>query len=177
MRRIILTVIASVLGAAILIGGSVFAAAAHDYHTVHFDRYRTEFIYIVPDESTFTEEMRRQLETEKRIKFPQYYLHISNPEYKRNEFDPNPALAHCYDEVDCACLDYAEQVAYKYRNNADLDFTVDITEERLTVKFSGTGYPENGEPEALSRTYIFDIDRVGAEKLPQLVNREEFIGY
>lgn len=179
MKRTLFNVIVCVFGAAVLIGGSVFAALMHDYHTVHFDRYRTEYYYAVFDEDSVVDGVRVQYVANQRIKFPQYYLYYSDVEEQksRSDYDPNPALADCYDEIDCACLDYAEQIAYKYRDNVDLDFTVDITKDRLTIKFTGTGYPENGEPEPLSRTYIFDIDGVGADKLPRLINRAEFVGY
>lgn len=177
MRKTVFNVIFCVLGALILIGGGVFAALMHDYHTLHFDRYREEY-YIANVDGMYTDKFE-QLKKEKRIKFPNYYSYYSDPEElkKRSEFDPNPAFIDCYDEIDCACLDYAEQIAYRYRDNADLDFTVDITNDRMTIEFFGTGYPENGEPEKLERTYIFDISGVGEKKLPRLINRADFVGY
>lgn len=66
----------------------------------------------------------------------------------------------------CRGKEYAFKVRNKYDSNADLDFTVDHTGNLLTIKFTGIGYPENGEPELLSRTFIFDIEGAGADKLP-----------
>ncbi len=177
MNRNMFIVIIRILGAAILIGGTVFAVYWHDCNTVHFDRYHTEFYYMIPDDGTFTDEMKQKLETEQRIKFPQYCMYLSEGKRAKYGVYSSALFIDCYDEVDCACFDYAEKVAYKYHNNADLDFTVECTKTTLTVEFSGTGYPEDGDPEPLLRTYIFDIEGAGADKIPRLLNRAEFIGY
>ncbi|MDE6031736.1 MAG: hypothetical protein K2G32_08960, partial [Oscillospiraceae bacterium] len=63
-----------------------------------------------------------------------------------------------------------------YHNMAVLDAEVDYTPTVLTITFTGTGYPENGEPENLDRTYIFDIDGAGRDKLPILLNKAEIFG-
>lgn len=166
MKRIILTVLACVLGAAMLIGGSAFAAFMHNANTVNFNTWLTEYTRPVYYEGIDLEEYHR-LQNEKRIFYP--------------DFDGGkvfmPDLTPCYAEVDNACKEYAWKVRDKYNCNADLNFTVDHTGNLLTIKFTGTGYPENGEPEQLSRTFIFDIEGAGADKLPKLVNRAEFIGY
>lgn len=110
-----------------------------------------------------------RIKEEKRIKYPGFAnarAHFFAVE-----------LEECYAEVDNACSDYAILIANKYKNNADLDFTVENDGKQLTIRFTGTGYPENGEPEPLSRTYIFDLEGVGANKMPKLLNRAEIIGY
>lgn len=159
MKRIVLTVLACVLGAAVLIGGSIFAAYMHDQHTFNFDRYKTTLA--TDGDWDRWEELKSQ------------GIEIRCPRFSKGA----PELWAYYREVDAPCNDYAMLVACKYNNNADLDFTTDVTGGRLTVKFSGIGYPENGEPEMLERTYIFDIENVGGKKLPKLLNRAEFIGY
>lgn len=170
MKRIVFSIIFCILGAALLIGGGIFAAYQHDYNTAHFDRYRTVAVYKVTDDSIYTKEAELLSEAERRIRFPQYLDGDSH-------HNISPDFFYCYDRIDCACQDYVDCIAFKYMGNADLDFTTDITKDRLTITFTGTGYPENSEPEPLSRTYIFDIEGIGADKLPILINRAEFIGY
>ncbi|MCM1298418.1 MAG: hypothetical protein NC203_08140 [Firmicutes bacterium] len=79
----------------------------------------------------------------------------------------------CYNEISDACNDYAVQVANRYDYRADLDLEVEYTPKKFTAKFTGWGYPEEGEPECLDRTYIYDIEGAGPEKLPILLNKDE----
>lgn len=167
MKRIILSVIFSVLGVIMLVGGAGFTAFMHELHTVDFDKYDDAYTFLFGEDAT-AEEVER-LRAERRITYPNFANeHI-------NGYDPEYYM--CYAEVDGACKDYALFIAKKYNNNADLDYTVDKLGDTLTIKFFGTGYPENGEPEALSRTYIYNVEGVGKNKLPKLMNRAEFIGY
>lgn len=154
-------------GAAMMIGGAVFAAFMHDFHTVRFDEYAVNFNYQPFYDMTDEDEAR--FREEKRIKYPGF----ANGRSGLFAIE----IAECYAEVDLSCSDYAVLIAKKYRNNADLDFTVENDGKLLTIRFTGTGYPENGEPEPLSRTYIFDIEGVGVDKMPKLLNRAEIIGY
>ncbi len=171
MRKIIPIVIGCVVGALLLIGGSAFAVFMHSYYTPNFDKYSEQYAYVLHDDYEYTEEMIERYRAEKRIKYPSYMCGV----YDKSMFAAE--LIDCYDEIDSACRDYATLVASKYNNEADLNYTVENENNRLTIKFTGAGYPEGGEPEELSRTYIFDIEGVGADKLPRLINRAEFIGY
>lgn len=167
MKKIILSILACVVGAAMLIGGAVFASFMHDFHTVRFDEYVVGCSYELWNEMTAEDEAR--LKEEKRIKYPGF------ANGRSGVFAIE--IAECYAEVDNACIDYGLLIAKKYHNNADLDFTVENDGKLLIIRFTGTGYPENSEPEQLSRTYIFDIEGVGANKMPKLLNRAEIIGY
>lgn len=163
MKRIILTALACVLGAAILIGGSVFAAFMHDANTVSFDKWVKKYSITAHQEGVDDEEY--------------YTERIAYPEFEGAKLYSPHYLTLYYGEVDHCCREYAGKIRVQYKNKADLDFTVENTGKLLTIKFTGTGYPEGGEPEDLSRTFIFDIEGVGGDKLPKLVNRAEFIGY
>ena len=167
MKKIVLSILACVLGAAMLIGGAVFASFMHDFHTVRFDEYLVGCSYEPWDDMTAEDEAR--IRAEKRVKYPGF------ANGRAHSFAVE--LEECYAEVDNACIDYGLLIAKKYHNNADLDFTVENDGKLLTIRFTGTGYPENGEPEPLSRTYIFDIDGIGVNKMPRLLNRAEIIGY
>ena len=167
MKKIVLSILACVLGAAMMIGGAAFAAYMHDFHTVSFDEYMIMTMY--QPLVGMTEEDEARFREEKRIKYPGF------ANGRSGVFAIE--IAECYAEVDLACSDYGVLISKKYRNNADLDFTVENTGKLLTIRFTGMGYPENGEPEPLSRTYIFDIEGVGADKMPILLNRAEIIGY
>lgn len=167
MKKIIISILICIFGAVILAGGTSFAMYMNYIYTVSFDKYSTDCSYRTPNDIT-SEELDR-LRAEKRIKYPGF------ANGRSHEFAVE--LSECYAEVDNACRDYALLIAYKYNNNADLNFTVENTGKVLTIRFTGTGYPENGDPEPLSRTYNFDIEGVGADKLPKLLNRAEIIGY
>lgn len=160
--KIILSTVACVVGAVMLVSGVVFAKAASDYYKLDFDNYEKAIMAIGED--------YKEVYKEARITYPRYVA-----VYSWIDFDIR--LMDCYREVQSPCYEYAASVAQKYENNADLTFTVENTGKLLTIKFTGTGYPENGEPEPLERTYIFDIDGANVNKLPRLVNRAEFIGY
>lgn len=166
--KIILSVVACVVGSATLIGGVVFAKAASDYYKLDFDNYET----LVAATGETIEERDKAIENS-RITYPTFKGNLIV--YSWIDYDVR--LIDCYVEVQSPCHEYAMSVWNKYGENAELTFTIENTGKLLTIKFTGTGYPENGEPVDLSRTYIFDIDGAGVSKLPRLVNRAEFIGY
>lgn len=152
MKRIVIFVMSCVLGGLLLAGGVFFAAGMHSAYTVSFDKYETYSL------------LRGE-----RIFCPSFI--------SARPWGYAPSLTYCYREVEGACTMYANLVYKKYDGKADLDFTVERDGNLLTIKFTGIGYPENGGPEPLERTYIFDIEGVGADKLPKLLNRAEIIGY
>lgn len=147
----VLIIFLSILGAAILAIGLFLAYNWHEANTPNFDRYWTHNY----DDGD--------------IKYPNFQ--------NAQPWGATEPMQFCYMEIDDACFQYAKLIWYKYNNNADLDFTVENTGKVLTIKFTGTGYPEDGEPEPLERTYIFDVDGIGKKKLPVLLNRAEIIGY
>lgn len=165
VRNIILSVIACVVGAVLLIGGVAFTKAASDYYTLDFDNYDVMPMAFGGNGST-----PKEVFDAGRITYPRYVTAWS-------PFDFDASIMDCYLEVQEPCFEYAASVAKKYDNNADLTFTTENTGKLFTIKFTGTGYPENGEPEPLERTYIFDIEGANVNKLPRLVNRADFIGY
>lgn len=164
--KIILSAVVCLVGAASLIGGFAFAKIAKDYYTLDFDNYTTEIMALGE-----TIEESREAYKNSRITYPGFLDMVYSP------LDYDIRLMDCYIEVNSPCKEYAMGIAKKYNNNAELNFTVDHTGDLLTIKFTGTGYPENGEPEDLSRTYIFDIGNANYNNLPKLVNRADFIGY
>lgn len=172
MKKIVLSVLGLVLGSLLLFGGGAFAVFMHNYYTPNFDKYEDNYMYSLgknPDD--YTEEELERIKEEKRIRYPTYAGFV----YDVSMFAPE--LWDCYLEIDQTCHTYAHMVAVKYQNNADLNYEVERLGNLLMIKFSGNGYPENGEPETLDKTFIFDVEGAGVDKLPRLVNRAEFIGY
>lgn len=163
MKRIILLTIASVVGVVLLAGGIYFAVLWHEVNKVSFDEYMTHAVREISEDGYINRT------AEERIFYPSFG--------NARPWSYVAALDDCYEEVDGACFQYAAMVSKHYHANANLTFTVERDGNLLTIKFTGTGYPENGEPENLDRTYIFDIEGAGRDKLPRLVNRAEFIGY
>lgn len=68
---------------------------------------------------------------------------------------------------------YLYDICEKYENRVKIDYTAEIDEESktITVSFSGWGYPEDGEPEALDRDYVFDISSVDENNMPVLLTQ------
>ena len=68
---------------------------------------------------------------------------------------------------------YLYDMCEKYENRVKIDYTVDIDNKnkKITVSFTGWGYPEGGEPEALDRDYIFDISNVDESNMPVLLTK------
>lgn len=66
---------------------------------------------------------------------------------------------------------YLYDMCQKYENRVRIDYTVDIDNKnkRITVSFTGYGYPEEGEPEPLARDYVFDISNVDENNMPVLL--------
>lgn len=166
--KIILSVIACVVGSVTLVGGVVFAKAMSDYYKLDFDNYETK----VMATGETIEERNKAIENS-RITYPTF----KGDMIVWSWIDYDIRLTDCYVEVQSPCYQYAMSVWKKYGENAELNFTLENTGKLLTIKFTGTAYPESGESVDLSRIYIFDIDGAGVSKLPRLVNRAEFIGY
>ena len=70
-------------------------------------------------------------------------------------------------------IPYLYDMCEKYENRVKIDYTVDIDNKNktITVSFTGCGYPENGEPEPLSRDYVFDISKVDENNMPVLLTQ------
>lgn len=68
---------------------------------------------------------------------------------------------------------YLFDMCEKYENRVKIDYTanIDNKNKRITVSFTGYGYPENGEPEPLSRDYVFDISNVDENNMPVLLTQ------
>ncbi len=126
MKRIVILIISSVLGVLLLAGGVTFSVFMHDFYTLSFDEYTTEFALTFSDE-----EMQNGFEYEERIFYPCF----SNA----RQWGYSNALWDSYNEVDEACINYANQVSLYYNRNADLTFTVENDGKLLTIKFTGTG--------------------------------------
>lgn len=166
---VVLTTLASVVVALLIAGGSYFAVAYYNMSITHFDEYQICTTMVFSDEIDSFDDYKQELADEG--------YHIGYPHFMNTgRWGYTMDLVDCYAEVDNACIDYAVQVAHKYTNKAVLDAEVDYTPTVLTITFTGTGYPENGEPENLDRTYIFDIDGAGRDKLPILLNKAEIFG-
>lgn len=168
MKKVILIILTSVIGAALLLGGSVAGAYMYDMTIPHFDNYYIgdSSIYArIPDDPSFDYDAYKEelLAEGYHVRYPDFW-------YINNFTDD---LIECYGEVEGALRDYAFYVAGHYNNRAVLDPEVECTDTRLTIKFTGYGVLEDGTKEDLARTYIFDIEGAGSHKLPKLLNKAE----
>lgn len=171
MKKVILIILSTVIGAVLLLGGGVVGALMYNASIPHFDNY--EITYQLGLSGTgddlnaavrvFDEVREWQLAEGYGVNYP-YFSYI-NP-YTLDVYE-------CYAEVDGACKDYAFYVANRYNNKARLAPEVECTKTRLTIKFTGTGWLEDGTEECLDRTYIFDIEGADSHKLPKLLNKAE----
>lgn len=163
MKRTVLTILSTIIGAALLLGGGAFGAQMYNASIPHFDKYEITYAIISRDGSSHEEIREMQLAEGYGVNYP--YFSSINP-YNLDIYD-------CYSEVESACGGYAHYTAYRYDNKARLDPEVECTKTRLTIKFTGYGVLEDGTREELDRTYIFDIEGVGRKKLPKLLNKAE----
>ncbi|GEM_PF-4992292 len=161
MKKIILIILSTFFGAALILGGGAFGAYMYDISIPHFDNYDISGYYTGSLDIKEIKEM--QAENGYGVNYPDFY-------YANNCTED---LVECYLEVHEALLSYAQYVARRYRNKARLDPEVEYTKTRLTIKFSGFGVLEDGTEENLARTYIFDIEGAGRSKLPKLLNKAE----
>lgn len=166
--KIVLTAIASIAAALLMAVGSYVAVAYYNMRITHFDEHSMSSMRVHGKDLTDYDEYNQMLDEQG--------YHINFPQFMNScRWGYSMDLVECYAEVDNACMDYALQIARKYDNRAVLDAEVDYTPTVLTITFTGTGYPEDGEPETLDRTYI-DIDGAGRDKLPVLLNKAEIFG-
>lgn len=164
MKKVILVILEAVVGLALLLGGGVFGAIMYNASVPHFDNYQIASLFHIGDDFSDKNKIQEWMDAEGyKINYPNFsYI---NPY--------TPAILACYEEVDGACHDYAFFVTNRYNNRAKLDAEVEYTPELLTIKFTGYGVLEDGTEECLDRTYIFDIDGVGKNKLPKLLNKAD----
>ncbi len=153
MKRTFLTVVSCLLAAALLFGGVEFGAYMYSKTVPDFEDYQMSSYNV--DSKTLRDEG---------------YV-ISAPFW--NGCMERGKLLDCYSELTNASRDYALFIAKRYRNKAKLTAEVSITSETLTIEFTGTGYNADGSEDDLSRTYIFDIDGAGKDKLPRLINKAD----
>lgn len=171
MRRVIITVISAVVGAALLLGGGALGAYMYDMTIPHFDNY---FIGGEGVHAGISSELMADGEA-----LNEYYESLSAEGYcvRYPDFwyanNWTTDLIYCYAEVQEPLRDYAFFVARKYNNRARLDPEVECTKTRLTIRFTGYGELEDGTREDLARTYIFDIEGAGSHKLPKLLNKAD----
>ncbi len=161
MKKVILIILSTFFGAVLVLGGGAFGAYMYDISIPHFDNYDITSAY--HGDMDLDELKAMQAENGYGVHYPDFY-------YVNNCTED---LVDCYAEVQLAMSDYAFYIARHYKNRARLDPEVEYTKTRLTVKFTGFGVLEDGTREELARTYIFDIEGAGRNKLPKLLNKAE----
>lgn len=159
MKKVILTILSTFFGAVLVLGGGAFGALMYNISIPHFDNYGISSYY-TGDEPKVIKEM--QAANGYGINYPDFWY--------ANDFGEE--LCDCYEEVQGPLMNYAQYVARRYHNKAKLDFDVEYTKTRLTIKFTGYGVLEDGTREDLARTYIFDIEGASS-RLPKLLNKAE----
>ena len=171
MKRVILIILSTVIGAVLLLGGGAFGALMYNISIPHFDNY-----YIGEDGmyAGISDEMFRDTDAlnayYESLRAEGYCVRYPDFWYTNNFTDD---LVYCYAEVQEPLQEYAIYVARHYNNRAKLDPEVECTKTRLTVKFTGYGVLDDGTREELARTYIFDIEGGGSHKLPKMLNKTE----
>lgn len=161
--RAVITVILAIT-AAIEIAFMIWAAfAIYDRETLHFDRWEIYEADITPVDEDLIELYHKNREEGG---YSVEYFSFSGGAYYHDQ-------ALCYAEIQNPCRNYSYQMLEKYKFKANLKVDIDYTPKILTVTFTGWGYPDDGEPECLDRTYIFDIEGAGKDKLPILLNKDE----
>ena len=161
----VFTVIILLIGAFELVFIVWAGILIYDRETLHFDRWD-----VFELEPPFNEDKKEEYERiNKNIEEGGYVAEYLSFHGGAAYVDQ----AMCYGEIEEACRMYALEMTEKYEWNVNLHIELEYTPKTFTAKYTGWGYPENGEPECLDRTYIFDIEGAGPDKLPILLNKDE----
>lgn len=161
--RTLITIVSCFLAVVILFVGVEFGRYIYSQNVLDWEDYQMSATASFRDNyENRDEEWNRLKEEGHQIHFPLW----------NGSMNPGK-LIDCYEELTNAGCDYATFIARKYRNNADLNAEVEVTSETVTIKFTGTGYNPDGTEDDLARTYIFDVDGAGKNKLPRLINKAD----
>lgn len=163
IKRTVIIVVSCLVAAVLLFVGVNFGRYIYSQNVLDWEDYQNgEGGYGVFRDDNEYEEMLRLREEGYLIQYP----------FWSRSMDPGK-LIDCYAELTNASRDYAQFIARKYRNKAKLNAEVEVTSERVTIKFTGTGFNPDGTEDDLARTYIFDVDGAGKNKLPRLINKAD----
>lgn len=163
MKRTVITIVSCLLATFLLFCGIQFGAYIYSRNVPDFEDYQMSNVGFLKD---YDEDAKRKNDDLRAAG-----CYISFPLWNGSM---NPGkLIDCYAELTSAGRDYAQFIARKYRHKAKLNAEVEVTPETLTIKFTGTGYNDDGTEDDLARTYIFDIDGAGKNKLPRLINKAD----
>lgn len=167
MKKAIIIAVSCLLAAGLLLGGIRFGKYLHSKNVPDFENYSVVSYSAIKEPNDIS--AVKETET---LKAKGYV--INRPIW--NGISAQNNLELCYGELEEACYAYADHIAKKYRNKAKLSVEVDVdkTAQTVTITFGGTGYAPDGSEDELSRTYVFDVDGAGVNKLPRLVNKAEF---
>lgn len=163
IKRTVITVVSCLLGAVLLFVGVEFGKYIYSQNVLDWEDYQ------MSGTASFRDNDENRDEEWNKIKDEGYRIHFP---LWNGSMNPGK-LIDCYAELTNAGRGYAHFIARKYRNNADLDAEVEVTSETVTIKFTGTGYNPDGTEDDLARTYIFDVDGAGKNKLPRLINKAD----
>lgn len=158
-----ITVVSCLLAAVLLFAGVMFGQYIYSQNVPDWTRYQIGAVSAWRDNDPNAKEDLEKLRAEGYV--------INVPSWD-GSMDPGK-LIDSYLEPTEACREYGWFIARKYRNKAKLDAEVEVTSETVTIKFTGTGYNDDGTEDDLARTYIFDVDGAGKNKLPRLINKAE----
>lgn len=161
VKRVIIIAVSCVLAVILLCLGVVYGQYLYYQNFLDWEDYQIGPVGTWRDDD----------EKEDMLKLREEGYLINVPGWSR-EMDPGK-LIDCYAELSGACKNYGWFVARKYRNKAKLNTEVEVTSETVTIKFTGTGYNPDGTEDDLARTYIFDVDGAGKNKLPRLINKAD----
>lgn len=163
MKKIFVVVI-SIIGVLELAFMIWAATQIYEKETLHFDHWYIYEVEVGYDDAEKNEKFHKNKEE------GNYLIETFNFSHSANYYDQ----VLCYNEIEDPVRSYSMQVLEKYEWKANLHIEAEYTPKIFTVKFTGWGYPENGEPECLDRTYTFDIEGAGPDKLPVMLNKDEY---
>lgn len=108
------------------------------------------------------------------------YPFFGNPLTISEEWGPNIGLPLgagetnivVYDVLNGPIVSWVYYMRYRYKNNASVDYTVDMDKEHITVNFNGT-LTENGKAVPIEQKFSFSIANASPENLPVWLNKED----
>ncbi len=161
-KKIILIILAAVLIAAVT-GAIIFFSNLRAFHFEYYD---------VKNFAVFTTEEYDNVEAlhDKgiSINYPEFTLSAIR---RMTGYNYNEELA-VYAPINYNTVTYLTALAEQYDNRVKLDYSVEMQNDRLTIEFFGTAYPDSiyGTGIALEKSFVYDISNVSAENPPRLIS-------
>ncbi len=162
VKKVFLIIICALL----LIAATGFVIFYINLRTLHFEYYDVKnFAVFTTEEYDNVEALHDKSIS---INYPEFTLSAIR---RMTGYNHNEELA-VYAPINYNTVTYLTALAEQYDNRVKLDYSVEMQNDRLTIEFFGTAYPDSidGAGIALEKSFVYDISNVSADNPPRLIS-------